>query len=344
MNNNQKIGSIIVNVEGTSLTATDKVLLQHPHVGGVILFSYNYQNPEQIIAFIQEIRQVRQTPLLITVDQEGGRIQRFREGLTPLLSLGKIGEFYDICPHEIILQLSKECGWVMAAEMLALGVDVSFAPVLDINRKLNQVIGDRSFNQDPLTIVALAEWYIAGMREAGMAAIGKHFPGHGGVMEDTHTDQAIDTRSWEVLEAEDLYPFKQLIASDHLQGIMPSHIVYRALDEQPAGFSKPWLQDVLRRRYGFTGTIFSDDLSMRAANVVGDLFERVLVARAAGCDFVLICNNPKELAGLLQKMEETEQPLIEQPVNLFSRHPYTWQELQQDKQWQAMSHNIKTIL
>jgi beta-N-acetylhexosaminidase len=334
MDKPQHIGSIIIDIEGYALSAADQRLLANRHIGGVILFSRNYQSPEQVTALIQQIKHVN-SDLLVTVDQEGGRIQRFRQGLTSLPSLRTIGESY-AKRSEYTLQFAYDCGWLMAAEMLSLGVDVSFAPVLDIDYGVSEVIGNRSFHRDPAVIIALAQRYIAGMRQAGMVAIGKHFPGHGGVAADTHTDKAIDCRDAAILNAEDLQPFAQLIQQQCLHGIMPSHVIYQAVAPEPAGFSPYWLQDVLKQQLGFQGMIFSDDLSMRAAGMLEDMYERVLVARAAGCDFVLICNNHEQIAGLLQRMNETGQPLTQKPRNFYGQHPYTWQQLQQNPLWKKI--------
>lgn len=250
----------MVSIEGTQLSAADENLLKRRSVGGLILFSRNYQTKNQVTALIDAARAINPT-LLIAVDQEGGRVQRFREGFLSLPALARLGMLY--CQDEAAgLEAAEECGWAMAAELVAIGVDFSFAPVLDVFSETSRVIGDRAFSSDPEQLSALAQRYVGGMRSAGMAATGKHFPGHGTVDADSHVELPVDPRAFEQIEAHDLVPFKALATS--LGGIMPAHVIYPQVDPQCAGFSPFWLQNILRAQLGFDGVIFSDDLTMDA--------------------------------------------------------------------------------
>lgn len=280
-------GPLMVDVGGLTLTAEDKEVLAHPWVGSVILFSRNVDTPAQIKALTDEMRAVK-PDLWIAVDQEGGRVQRFREGFTRLPAMRTFGDQYDRDPVAA-LSAARACGQLMASEVKAVGVDFSFAPVLDLDGGISTVIGDRAFHSAVNPAIALQRAFIEGMKAAGMMTIGKHFPGHGSVAADSHTDLPIDDRTWNEIEAYDLRPFAALAAE--LDGIMPAHVVYPQVDPLPAGFSEYWLQTVLRQQLGFKGLIFSDDLCMQGAVDIGPITERVDVALAAGCDVVLICND-----------------------------------------------------
>ena len=284
------LGPIILDLEGVRLTAVEKEILSHPSVGGVIFFSRNYEEPKQLRALIQEIRALR-SPFLLCVDQEGGRVQRFQKGMTRLPALRILGELLDnaIFDMKQILGMSQQLGALMALEIRSLGVDLSFAPVLDVDHQCSEVIGNRAFHSDPQVVSALAKAYIIGMQEAGMQATLKHFPGHGAVSVDSHLSLPEDTRSRESLNA-DLLPFSALITAG-AAGIMPAHIVYSAIDSVPVGFSRQWLQTILREELKFNGTIISDDLSMAGAAVMGDLPDRARQAMEAGCDYILVCND-----------------------------------------------------
>ncbi|CAL1240787.1 beta-N-acetylhexosaminidase [Candidatus Methylocalor cossyra] len=287
-------GPVMLDLAGTALTPEEREQLACPAAGGVILFSRNYQTPEQITQLIAEIRAVR-GDLLVAVDHEGGRVQRFRAGFThlpPAVRYGAAGNG---------AELAEAGGWLMAAELRAVGVDFSFAPVLDLDGGVSAVIGDRAFGAEPETVTALALAFARGMRRAGMAAVGKHFPGHGGVAEDSHRELPVDRRSYAALEAWDLRPFRALIRAG-LEGILSAHVVYPSVDERPAGFSPFWLREVLRRRLGFAGAVFSDDLSMAGAAWAGDPVERAGVALAAGCDMVLVCNAPGAAGRVLERL------------------------------------------
>ncbi len=283
------LGPVMLDLAGPVLTAEERERLRHPLVGGVILFTRNYRSPEQIAALIKEIHELREPRLLVAVDHEGGRVQRFREGFTRLPSPRRFGELYDENPKRA-KRLAHTAGWLMAAELRAVDVDFSFAPVLDLDRGMSEIIGDRAFHSSPDAVADLAISYIAGMAEAGMAATGKHFPGHGGCIADSHLELPVDHRRYADIYVEDLVPFERLIENG-LAGIMPAHVLYPQVDAQPAGYSRFWLQEVLRRRLRFQGIIFSDDLSMEGAKGAGGMAERARLALEAGCDMVLVCND-----------------------------------------------------
>lgn len=275
-------GSLMLDIAGTWLTAEDRQLLRQPEVGGLILFARNIEHPQQVRELCAAIRAER-PDLLLAVDQEGGRVQRLRQGFVRLPSMQALAAAPDA------LQLAAQCGWLMASEVLAAGLDFSFAPVLDLDHGRSTVIGSRSFGADPLRVGELAMAFIAGMREAGMAATGKHFPGHGWPEADSHVAIPRDERSLDEIRACDMQPFARL--APLLDGIMPAHVIYPQVDEQPAGFSRRWLQDILRGELGYRGVIFSDDLSMAGAHVAGAADARVAAALDAGCDMALVCND-----------------------------------------------------
>lgn len=280
----------MLDLQGLRLTPAENKILKHPKVGGVILFTRNYESPEQLRNLIAEIREASHTRLLIAVDHEGGRVQRFRKGFTELPPLGSFGEIYETNPDEAIL-LTEKSGEQMAKELRAFDIDFSFAPVLDLRKNISEVIGDRSFHRDPAVVSVLAKAYITGMHRAGMIAVGKHFPGHGSVAADSHIALPVDTRTFAEIEKEDLIPFQDLIHHG-LDAVMPAHVIYSAVDKNPAGFSAFWLKKILREQLNFKGIIFSDDLSMQGAAVVKDLTERARLALDAGCDMILVCNDP----------------------------------------------------
>lgn len=283
-----KQGTLMLDVAGTWLDATDRHLLRQPEVGGIILFARNTESPRQVRELVQSIRAVR-PEMLIAIDQEGGRVQRLRNGVERLPALRRVAALASSRDMEQAEAAARSAAWVMATEMLACGIDISFAPVLDLDYGRSDVIGDRSLGGDPSQVANLGRAYIEGLHTAGMAATGKHFPGHGWAEADSHTDLPVDERSEAQIRASDLVPFRDLAAL--LDGIMPAHVVYPAIDEQPAGFSRRWLQDILRSELGFSGVIFSDDLTMAGAHVVGGITQRVDAALSSGCDMLLVCND-----------------------------------------------------
>ncbi|MBU3824996.1 MAG: beta-N-acetylhexosaminidase [Candidatus Oceanisphaera merdipullorum] len=279
------MGPFILDLHSFELDAEERELLAHPAVGGVIFFSRNYHDKAQLRALVKSIRAIK-PELLLTVDHEGGRVQRFRNEFFPLPAPGRLAEYGG--PDK--LSLLQDAGWLMAAELLALDIDLSFAPVLDLERG-SEVIGDRSFGQDPEQVITHTRAYIQGLHSAGMAAVAKHFPGHGSVRADSHKESPVDERDFDTIAQLDIAPFKHLIGEGLVQGIMPAHVIYAAVDANPAGFSEFWLKQVLRQQLGFKGLIFSDDLTMEGAAVVGGYAERAASALHAGCDLLLACNH-----------------------------------------------------
>ena len=307
------IASLMLDIQGTVLSAEEKELLDHPMTGGVILFARNYESVEQLEYLVQQIRQATKRALLIAVDHEGGRVQRFREEFTSLPALAKLYESSD--DEQTFLQRAHHHGWLMASELRVMDIDFSFAPVLDLNYGVSEVIGDRSFHRQPELVATLAQSYIAGMREAGMASTGKHFPGHGAVVADSHIDIPTDKRSFDDIWNEDMIPFAKLIEKG-LDAIMTAHIIYPEVDSQPAGFSSIWLQDILRKKLSFDGVIFSDDLGMEGASVAGGFVERAEAATEAGCDMVLVCNNR---AGAIEVIDKANIKQSEQSAMRLNR-------------------------
>ncbi len=296
------MGPIFLDLTGLELLPEEREILKHPQVGGIIFFSRNYESPNQLRDLILQTREAGTQNLLLTVDQEGGRVQRFLSGFTSLPSLGKIGSLYEENPNEAIV-LAKTHGWLMASELLVMGIDLSFAPILDLDNGLNQVIGKRAFHSNPNIVVALASATIQGIKNAGMHTVGKHFPGHGSVTTDTHTHLTFDNRDYGTIEKNDLIPFAKL--SSNLDAVMASHIIYSKIDTQPCGFSSVWLKTILRQKLNFSGAIFTDDLSMKAVANIGSISERVELALQAGCDGLLICNNRKDAISALECLEST---------------------------------------
>ena len=295
------LGPLMLDVRGTMLTDDDRKRLSHPLVGGAILFARNYESPAQLSQLTSDIRALKSPPLLIAADQEGGRVQRFREGFTRLPPMGVLGRLYDSHPHQA-KTLAREAGYVMAAELRAHGVDLSFAPVLDLDYGVSRVIGDRAFHHDPQAVIELSHAVMLGMKDAGMAACGKHFPGHGYIVADSHVAIPVDDRDYADIALHDLLPFKALIDMG-LAAVMPAHVIYPKADAAPAGFSAFWLQKVLRDELNFQGMIFSDDLTMEGAAVAGDITARTLASLKAGCDMALICNRPDLADEVLTRLD-----------------------------------------
>lgn len=301
------LGPVMADVAGLVLTDTEKARLLHPSVGGVILFKRNYESPEQIAALCREIHVLRSPHLLIGVDHEGGRVQRFREGFTPIPPMRAIGDAWDSHPQSA-RRMARDAGYVIGAELRSVGVDFTFAPVLDLDYGSSGVIGDRAFHRGPQAVTDLAHALVLGLQEAGVSAVGKHFPGHGYVAADSHLAIPVDDRAMADLEFADLMPFRQMIDLG-LAGIMPAHVIYPRVDDQPAGFSRKWLTEILRGQYGFEGVIFSDDLTMEGASGAGGITERAMAALTAGCDMVLVCNRPDLADELLARLKWPPAPV-----------------------------------
>lgn len=295
------LGPVMLDISGTQLTAEDEARLRHPLTGGVILFARNYQSPGQLAELTAAIHALRTPPLLIAVDHEGGRVQRFRDGFTKLPAMRKLGDIWDAHPQRA-RHLAQQTGYVLAAELRACGVDFSFTPVLDVDYGQSSVIGDRAFHSDPQAIAELAHSLLLGLKQGGMHSVGKHFPGHGFVRADSHLDIPVDDREFVDIELCDLIPFRQMV-NYGLTAVMPAHVIYPRVDNRPAGFSPVWLKQILRGQLGFDGVIFSDDLSMEGATVAGDIVQRAKAALSAGCDMVLVCNKPESADELLRGLD-----------------------------------------
>ena len=299
-------GPVMLGVEGLELTPDDRERLAHPLVGGVILFARNFAEPDQLVALTTEIHAAREARLPIAVDHEGGRVQRFRAGFTAIPPMRTLGESWE----QDVARASREAealGATIAKELRAHGVDFSFAPVLDLDWGSSTVIGDRALSGNANAVAHLAASLCRGLRANGMGAVGKHFPGHGHVAADSHHEIPVDERPMTAIASHDLVPFAAL-ARGGLEGIMPAHVVYPAVDDRPAGYSRVWLQDILRGRLGFDGLVFSDDLDMAGAHGAGDMIARADAALAAGCDVVLLCNDFAGMDALLSRWSPPAQP------------------------------------
>jgi beta-N-acetylhexosaminidase len=337
-------GPVMVDLAGVTLNEEERARLLHPLVGGLILFARNCASPAQLAALTSDIRALREPPLLIAVDQEGGRVQRLREGgYTLIPAMARLGELWDR-DRERALRAARATGVVIAAELGASGVDLSFTPVLDLAYGPSAVIGDRAFHRDPGAVADLAGALMEGLKEQGMAAVGKHFPGHGFVAADSHVEAPLDQRSFAEIEAADLLPYRRLIARG-LDAVMPAHVIYPCLDLRPAGFSAVWLQRILRGALGFDGIVFSDDLSMEAAAVAGGIVQRAQAALDAGCDVVLVCNRPAAADGLLAGLRWAPPPGWEQRLSRLrcTKPAPRFAELADDPHWRAAHDGLATL-
>ena len=297
----------MLDIEGVALTPADRELLCEPAVGGVILFTRNYESPEQIADLVAEIRALRTPPLLIAVDHEGGRVQRFREGFSAIPAMRHLGLEYDHDP-DTALGLARQAGWLIASELRAASIDICFAPCVDLDWGVSEVIGDRAFHKRPEAVGDLAAAFSRGLRSAGMAAVAKHFPGHGAVAADSHLQLPVDRREYgDILD--DMRPYEKLINNSHIAAVMLAHVVYREIDDMPAGFSKLWIERELRSRLGFGGAAFCDDLSMKATSAYGSMRRRAKRALEAGCDMVLVCNDRRCAEQAVQALNDYSNPL-----------------------------------
>ncbi len=301
------LGPVMLDIEGLSLTPADRDLLLQPAVGGVILFTRNFESVDQVTDLVAEIRALRSPPLIIAVDHEGGRVQRFRDGFTLMPPVRDIGLEYDR-DTESGLDAARQAGWLIGSELRAAGIDLSFAPCVDLDWGVSEIIGNRAFHKKPEVVADLANAFSRGMRSAGMAAIAKHFPGHGAVLADSHLKLPVDRREYGLL-LEDMRPYERLINNGAIAGVMLAHIVYREVDAMPAGFSEYWIQRELRGRLGFGGAVFCDDLSMKATADYGSMAERGRLALDAGCDMILVCNDRNRAQRAVAALNDYSNPL-----------------------------------
>ena len=328
------LGAVMVDVEGTHLQPFEIERLMDPLVAGVILFSRNFESVEQIQKLTKAIHDLRHPRLLIGVDHEGGRVQRFRKGFTHIPPMRVLGELYEQ-DEKHSYQVAEKMGWLLAAELLAVGVDFSFAPVVDIDYGGSKVIGDRAFHSNPIAVGNLSFHLMNGMRKAGMASVAKHFPGHGFIEADTHLEVAVDERPFAEIQQHDLQPFLRLIENG-LDAVMPAHVIYPHMDSLPAGFSEFWLKVILRKQCHFEGAIISDDMSMKAAEAYGSAPERVLKALQAGCDLVLVCNDPMAADEVLSKINWHGDTLSHaRLIRLHAHGKFSYDKLKFDPLWQA---------
>ena len=334
------LGPLMVDLCADKISAQERKLLESPQVGGVILFSRNFTSVENLVSLINDIHEVRHPRLIVGIDQEGGRVQRLRDGFTQLPAINLLGKIYQE-DQSRACSLSEITGWLMAAELRSIGIDFSFAPILDLDHGVSQVIGDRAFHNDPDVVSTLALKYIQGMKAAGMQAVGKHFPGHGAVVADSHIDLPTDSRDFQDILMEDLVPFQRMI--DHgMAGIMSAHVIYEKVDNHVATYSRKWLGTILRQELEFKGVVFSDDLSMKAANCDGDYVQRVNSALQAGCDMVLICNASDQACKMAEKLENYNNPASQ--IRLTRMHggknPLSYHELRMSDEWK---HAVKQV-
>ena len=333
------LGPVMLDVEGLQLTPADRDLLAEPAVGGVILFSRNYASPPQLADLVASIRTLRSPALLIAVDHEGGRVQRFREGFSAIPPMRRIGREYDRDPDEA-LKLARTAGWLIAAELRAADIDLSFAPCVDLDRGVSEVIGERAFHSDPEAVSALSASFCRGLRQAGMVAIAKHFPGHGGVVADSHEKLPVDRREYGDL-LDDLRPYERLIGHRLLAGVMLAHVVYVETDPLPAGFSRYWIENQLRTQLGFDGAVFCDDLSMKAAAQFGAMPKRAALALEAGCDMVLVCNDRPAARATVAALREYSNPLsLVRLARLHGTGQLLRETLLASDEWQAASQRL----
>ena len=337
-----KLGPVMVDVGGLELTPDDVERLQHPQVGGVILFARNFAAPLQLIQLTHSIRELRTPALLIAVDHEGGRVQRFRHGFTAIPPMRELGKLWDRDPAQAIAA-ARGCGFVMGSELQAHGVDFSFAPVLDVDYGESGVIGDRALHSDPHTIAVLAEALQAGLNAAGMMSVGKHFPGHGYVRADSHLEVPVDERTLAEITAKDLLPFQRMARSG-MGAVMPAHVIYPKVDSKPAGFSSVWLQKILREKIGFQGIIFSDDLMMEGASTAGGVVARANAALNAGCDMALLCNDPRAADALLEGLERRAiQPTLAARLDKMRGRAISSAALKANAAYLAATENLARI-
>ncbi len=333
------LGPVMLDIEGLSLSPADRDLLREPAVGGVILFTRNYESVEQVADLIADIRALRSPPLLIAVDHEGGRVQRFREGFTSMPPMRHIGREYDR-DSEAGLQAARDAGWLIASELRAVGVDLSFAPCVDLDWGISEIIGNRAFHRKPGAVADLANAFSRGLRSAGMAAVAKHFPGHGAVVADSHLELPVDWREYGLI-LDDMRPYERLVSNSSIAGVMLAHIIYEQIDSLPAGFSSYWIERELRSRLGFGGAVFCDDLSMKATQPYGSMAERGLLALEAGCDMILVCNDRDAAHEAVDALADHSNPLsLVRLARLHGTGQVLRESLLASDEWQAVNERF----
>jgi beta-N-acetylhexosaminidase len=334
------MGPVMLDIEGRQLSPADRAILREPAVGGVILFSRNYESPSQLGDLVATIRALRSPPLLIAVDHEGGRVQRFREGFSAIPPMRRLGRQYDGDPDEA-LSLAKTAGWLIASELRAMDIDLSFTPCVDLDWGISEIIGNRAFHRKPEVVADLASAYCNGLRSAGMAAIAKHFPGHGAVVADSHDQLPVDRRSYGDL-LDDMQPYEKLIAKRQLAGVMIAHIVFSETDPLPASFSPYWIQEQLRRALGFDGAVLCDDLSMKATESMGSMPKRARLALQAGCDMVLVCNDRPAASATVAALRDYSNPLsLVRLARLHGTGKVMRESLLASEEWQIATDRLQ---
>jgi beta-N-acetylhexosaminidase len=336
------LGPVMVDLAGTAISALERELLLAPAVGGVILFTRNFESVAQVTQLVSEIHALRTPHLLVAIDHEGGRVQRFHEGYTRLPPAAVFGQMFKHDEKEA-RRCAELTGWLMAIELRATGIDFSFAPVLDLAHGVSGIIGNRAFHHNPEVAATLAYAFMRGMDKAGMPAVGKHFPGHGGVAEDSHLALPVDKRELEALLKEDIVPFERMI-NNGLHAVMPAHVIYEKVDDKPAGFSRIWLQKILRQRLKFQGVIFSDDLTMEAACVAGNYQDRADLALEAGCDMVLVCNHTEGAVEVVEHLKNYSDPASQlRLTRMHGKGEINHAQLHADPHWIATAQMVAKL-
>lgn len=332
--------SLMIDIEGPFLNQEDIELIGSPHVGGLILFERNFLDRNQITDLCFEIKS-KKPEIIIAVDQEGGRVQRFKKGFSQIPPMQRLGDLVSYDKHAG-LDLCKNAGWLIASELIASGIDLSFSPVLDLDQDLSSIIGDRAFSDQIDIVIECARAFIYGMNEAGMACVGKHFPGHGSISEDSHLEKPIDRRALNEIENKDLIPFKELI--NNLDGIMTAHILFPDVDERITTFSKIWIKQILREQMKFEGMIFSDDLSMEGTNEFKSFYDKTKNAIISGCEMVLICNNREGAKDALKYFEENNIEASEKTFSMLMANDVSWKDLEKNKIRSKISNELKKLI
>ncbi|MEE8118038.1 MAG: beta-N-acetylhexosaminidase [Gammaproteobacteria bacterium] len=336
------LGPLMIDLEGTALSSQETELLANPLVGGVILFSRNFESVDQLKDLVEAVHALRTPRLLIVVDHEGGRVQRFHREFTPIPPAAEIGKLFNT-DRSAALKLAKQTGWLLAAELRAVGVDMSFAPVVDIETGKSSVIGDRAWHRKPASVVELTRSFIQGMKQAGMAATIKHFPGHGSVSADSHHELPVDDRRFIDIQQRDMLPFERLI-QDGVPAVMTAHIRIPDVDDLPVSFSKRWIREELRHVLDFRGAVFSDDLCMEGAASVGNFIERAKLALRAGCDMLPVCNSRAAVVEILEGLQGYTDPAAQvRLVRLHGRDGVDWETLRASDQWRECRSAIQSM-